>query len=88
MAIKKLILKVLKLHSCNFENFQNYSYLLITNRTRGRAISYTNFPFRPRLRYSKMRFYQAGSTVLLPPTGVAYKTDMLIQVTSESTTYR
>ena len=35
-----------KLHSpkgsCNFENFQNHSYLLITNCTRGRAISYTN----------------------------------------------
>ena len=28
--------------SCNFENFQNHSYLLITNCTRGRAISYTN----------------------------------------------
>ena len=29
--------------SCNFENFQNHSHLLITNCTRGRAISYTNF---------------------------------------------
>ena len=42
-----MILKILKLHSprgsCNFENFQNYSYLLITNCTRGRTISYTNF---------------------------------------------
>ena len=41
-----MILKILKLHSpkgsCNFENFQNHSYLLITNCTRGRAISYTN----------------------------------------------
>ena len=40
-----MILKILKLHSpkssCNFENFQNHSYLLITNCTRGRAISYT-----------------------------------------------
>ena len=27
---------------CNFENCQNHSYLLITNCTRGRAISYTN----------------------------------------------
>ena len=26
-----------------FENFQNHSYLLITNCTRGSAISYTNF---------------------------------------------
>ena len=38
-------LKILKLHSpkgsCNFENFQNHSYLLITNCTRGCAISYT-----------------------------------------------
>ena len=42
-----MILKILKLHSpkgsCNFENFQNHSYLLITNCTRGRAISYTNY---------------------------------------------
>ena len=34
-----------KLHSpkgsCNFENFQNHSYLLITDCTRGRAISHT-----------------------------------------------
>ena len=41
-----MILKILKLHSpkgsCNFENFQNHSYLLITNSTRGRAICYTN----------------------------------------------
>ena len=41
-----MILKILKLHSpkgsCNFENFQNHSYLLIRNCTRGRAISYTN----------------------------------------------
>ena len=41
-----MILTVLKLHSpkgsCNFENFQNHSYLLITNCTRSRAISYTN----------------------------------------------
>ena len=41
-----MILTVLKLHSpkgsCNFENCQNHSYLLITNCTRGRAISYTN----------------------------------------------
>ena len=41
-----MTLKILKLHSpkgsCNFENFQNHSYLLITNCTRGRAISYTN----------------------------------------------
>ena len=41
-----MILKILKLHSpkdsCNFENFQNHTYLLITNCTRGRAISYTN----------------------------------------------
>ena len=41
-----MILKILKLHSpkgsCNFENFQNHSYLLITNCTRGRAISFTN----------------------------------------------
>ena len=41
-----MILQILKLHSpkgsCNFENFQNHSYLLITNCTRGRAISYTN----------------------------------------------
>ena len=29
--------------SCNFENFPNRSYLLITNCTRGRAISYTNW---------------------------------------------
>ena len=39
-----MILTVLKLHSpkgsCNFENCQNHSYLLITNCTRGRAISY------------------------------------------------
>ena len=27
----------------DFENFQNHSYLLITNCTRGRAISYTNY---------------------------------------------
>ena len=42
-----MILKILKLHSpkgsCNFENFQNHSYLLITNCTRGCTISYTNF---------------------------------------------
>ena len=41
-----VILKLLKLHSpkglCNFENFQNHSYLLITNFTWGRAIPYTN----------------------------------------------
>ena len=41
-----MILKILKLHSpkgsCNFENFQTHSYLLITNFTRGSAISYTN----------------------------------------------
>ena len=41
-----MILKILKLHSpkgsCNFENFQNHSYLLITNCDRGRAISDTN----------------------------------------------
>ena len=40
-----MILKILKLHSpkcsCNFEKFQNHSYLFITNCTRGRAISYT-----------------------------------------------
>ena len=40
-----MILKILKLHSpkgsCNFENFQNNSYLLIMNCTQGRAISYT-----------------------------------------------
>ena len=42
-----MILKILKLYSpkgpCNFENFQNHSYLLITNCTWGRAISYTNY---------------------------------------------
>ena len=41
-----MILTVLKLHSpkgsCNFENCQNHLYLLITNCTRGHAISYTN----------------------------------------------
>ena len=41
-----MILKILKLDlpkgSCNFENFQNYSYPLITNCTRGHAISFTN----------------------------------------------
>ena len=41
-----MILKILKLlspkGSCNFENFQNHLYLLITNCNRGRAISYTN----------------------------------------------
>ena len=40
-----MILKILKLYSpkgsFNFENFQNHSYLLIKNCTRGRAISYT-----------------------------------------------
>ena len=44
-----MILKILKLHPpeglCNFENFQNHLYLLITNCTWGRAISYTNFDF-------------------------------------------
>ena len=42
-----MILTVLKLHlpkgSFSFENCQNHSYLLITNCTRGRAISYTYF---------------------------------------------
>ena len=42
-----MILTVLKLHSpkgsCNFENCQNHSYLLIKNCTRGRAIFNTNF---------------------------------------------
>ena len=42
-----MILTVLKLHSpkgsCNFESCQNHSYLLITNCTRGHAISYTYF---------------------------------------------
>ena len=40
-----MVLKILKLHSlkgsCNFENFQNHSYLLITNCTLGSAICYT-----------------------------------------------
>mgnify|MGYP000002368410 CR=1 FL=1 len=47
-----MILTVLKLHSpkgsCNFENCQNHSYLLITNCTRGRAISYTDSHSRSR----------------------------------------
>ena len=41
-----MILTVLKLHSpkgsCNFENCQNHSYLLITNCTRDLAISCAN----------------------------------------------
>ena len=41
-----MILKILKFHlpkgSYNFENFQTHLYLLITNCTWGRAISYTN----------------------------------------------
>ena len=49
-----MILKILKLHSpkgsCNFENFQNHLYLLITTCTRGHAICYTNctiwWPFK------------------------------------------
>ena len=52
-----MVLKILKLHSpkgsCNFENFQNHSYLLITNCTRGRAISYTN----REKNYNKQKFY-------------------------------
>ena len=44
-----VILRVLKLHwpkrSWNFENCQNHSYLLITNCTRGRAISFTNYTY-------------------------------------------
>ena len=40
-----MILKIHKLHSpkvlCNFENCQNHLYLLITNCTRGHAISFT-----------------------------------------------
>ena len=43
-----VLMKILKLHepklgSCKFENFQNHSYLLITNCTHGHAISYTYY---------------------------------------------
>ena len=56
-----------KLHStkgsCNFENFQNHSYLLITNCTRGRAISHTKIGF------SSCVIPKATSFVIYDPRG-------------------
>ena len=43
-----------KFSNCTRLNFQNHSYLLITNCTRGRAISYTNFCLYFFLYYCKL----------------------------------